>query len=121
MAGIKYKGTDGQWHLFNNVMVNAINVVQTTGTSTADVMSQSAVTEAVNVVSEKADLAVTNVAYSSGKLNQTIGGETTEICNIVTSGFELSFNTNTGIKELNPVGGATAAFNTTTGIKELTF
>lgn len=51
MPGIKYKGTDGQWHLLNNVMVNAIDVVQTTGTSTADVMSQSAVTEAVVNVS----------------------------------------------------------------------
>lgn len=121
MPGIKYKGTDGQWHLLNNVMVAPINVVQTSGTSSADVMSQSAVTEAVNDVSEKADLAVTNVTYSDGKLKQTIGGTTSDICNIITSGFELSFNTNTGIKELNPVGGATAAFNTTTGIKELTF
>lgn len=52
MPGIKYKGTDGQWHLLNNVMVAPINVVQTTGTSTADVMSQSAVTEAVSGINE---------------------------------------------------------------------
>ena len=52
MPGIKYKGTDGQWHLLNNVMVNQINVVQTTGTSSADVMSQSAVTEAVSGINE---------------------------------------------------------------------
>lgn len=52
MPGIKYKGTDGQWHLLNNVMVTPINVVQTTGTSSADVMSQSAVTEAVNDINE---------------------------------------------------------------------
>lgn len=52
MPGIKYKGTDGQWHLLNNVMVAPINVVQTTGTSSADVMSQSAVTEAVSGINE---------------------------------------------------------------------
>jgi len=52
MPGIKYKGTDGQWHLLNNVMVAPINIVQTTGTSTADVMSQSAVTEAVSDINE---------------------------------------------------------------------
>lgn len=48
MAAIKYKGTDGQWHLLNNILVSGINVVQTTGSSSADVMSQSAVTEAIN-------------------------------------------------------------------------
>ena len=47
MPGIKYKGKDGEWHLLNQVMVNEVNVVQTTGTSSADVMSQSAVTEAI--------------------------------------------------------------------------
>ena len=48
MPGIKYKGKDGEWHLLNQVMVNEVNVVQTTGTSSADVMSQSAVTEAID-------------------------------------------------------------------------
>jgi len=47
MPGIKYKGKDGEWHLLNQVMVNEVNVVQTTGTSSADVMSQSAVTEII--------------------------------------------------------------------------
>ena len=45
MAGIRYKGTDGEWHLFNNMMIKGLDVVQTSGTSTLDVMSQNAVTE----------------------------------------------------------------------------
>ena len=45
MAVLKYKDSNGQWQTLPNVMVNQINVVQTTGTSTGDVMSQSAVTE----------------------------------------------------------------------------
>ena len=45
MAVLKYKDSNGQWQTLPNVMVNQINVVQTTGTSTTDVMSQSAVTE----------------------------------------------------------------------------
>lgn len=45
MAVLKYKDSNGQWKSLPSVMVNQINVVQTTGTSTGDVMSQNAVTE----------------------------------------------------------------------------
>lgn len=50
MPAIKYKDKNGQWQMLNQVMVNQINVVQTTGSSSADVMSQSAVTEALQNV-----------------------------------------------------------------------
>ena len=52
MSVIKYKGTDNQWHLLDNIMVSTISVTQTSGTSSADVMSQSAVTETVSGITE---------------------------------------------------------------------
>jgi len=53
MPVIKYKGTDGEWHfLEDDVMEETIDVVQTSGTSSADVMSQSAVTEIISGISE---------------------------------------------------------------------
>ena len=51
MAIIKYKGTDGEFKPLNNVLIKGIEVVQTTGTSTIEVMSQNAVTEIVTDIS----------------------------------------------------------------------
>ena len=55
MAVIKYKGTDGLWHMLSNIFVKGINVVQEKGQSTTDVMSQKAVTDAINDVIPPAD------------------------------------------------------------------
>lgn len=52
MAVIKFKGTDGLWHMLSNIMVKGINVVQTSGTSSGDVMSQKAVTEITSGINE---------------------------------------------------------------------
>ena len=52
MPAIKYKDGNGQWQLLNNVMVNQINVVQTSGTSIDDVISQSGVTNIVGGVND---------------------------------------------------------------------
>lgn len=47
MAILKYKGSDGNFKPLANILVKGIDVVQTSGTSSADVMSQNAVTEFV--------------------------------------------------------------------------
>ena len=52
MAIIKYKGTDGEFKPLNNVLIKGIEVVQTTGTSTIEVMSQKAVTEIASGMNE---------------------------------------------------------------------
>lgn len=50
MAILKYKGSDGNFKPLANILVKGIDVVQTSGTSSADVMSQNAVTEFVGDV-----------------------------------------------------------------------
>lgn len=50
MAIIKYKGADGDWHEVQSTLIKGIDIVQTSGTSSADVMSQSAVTEIVTSI-----------------------------------------------------------------------
>ena len=50
MAGIKYKDGNGVWRLIKTVLVNAVKVVQTTGNSTEDVMSQKAVTDELSAI-----------------------------------------------------------------------
>lgn len=80
MPGIKYKGSDGQWHLLNQVMVNEINVVQTTGSSSADVMSQSAVTEALENVHIDVDQVI-----DSGTSASTDAVSTSAVYGFVTS------------------------------------
>lgn len=80
MAAIKYKGTDGQWHLLNNILVSGINVVQTTGSSSADVMSQSAVTEAINSKQIEVDQTI-----DSGTSASTNAVSTSAVYGFVTS------------------------------------
>lgn len=76
-------------------------------------------------ISGKADKSATvsDVTYdsSTGKLKKTINGTTTNVCDVVTSGFKMEYSSTTGIKALTPVGGATGAFNDSTGIKAITF
>ena len=122
MAAIKYKDENGNWQLLNPILVKEIDVVQTTGTSSADVMSQSAVTKALSDKSDKAST-VSNVSYnnSTGKLQQTINGTTTDVTDVVQSGFVPQFNSTTGIMQLNPVGSGTISADTTTGFIKITF
>lgn len=69
------------------------------------------------------DTKVADVAYDSqtGKIQKTIDGKTTDICNVVTSGFKMEYSSSTGIKSLTPVGGAVGVFDNSTGIKAITF
>lgn len=59
MAILKYKGSDGQFIAVNSYKINNVIVSQETGESTADVMSQKAVTDEINAlqstISDKAD------------------------------------------------------------------
>ena len=66
---------------------------------------------------------VSNVVFDqdTGYLKQEKEGGTTNIIPIVTSGFQVEFNTTTGIKDMTPVGSATMAFDTDTGITQYTF
>jgi hypothetical protein len=48
MATLKYKNQNGEYVTLPNYTVKPITPVQTTGESTTDVMSQKAVTDAIN-------------------------------------------------------------------------
>lgn len=76
-------------------------------------------------ISGKADKSATvsNISYDSatGKLKKTINGTTTDVCDVVQSGFVPTFNPTTGIVNMAPVGGATIAPNSTTGLIEMNF
>ena len=56
MAVIKFKNALGQWEAITNYAVRPITPVQSTGTSTSDVMSQNAVTQALNTKANSADV-----------------------------------------------------------------
>ena len=56
MAVIKFKNALGQWEAITNYAVSPITPVQSTGTSTSDVMSQNAVTQALNTKANSADV-----------------------------------------------------------------
>lgn len=66
---------------------------------------------------------VVNVVYNSntGYLEQIKEGGRENITPLVTSGFRIAFNTDTGVKDMTPVGSATMAFNTETGITAYTY
>lgn len=56
MAILKYKGSDGQFIAVNSYKINNVIVSQQTGESTADVMSQKAVTDEINALQNNVDL-----------------------------------------------------------------
>lgn len=56
MAVIKFKNALGQWEAITNYAVSPITPVQSTGSSTSDVMSQNAVTQALNTKANSADV-----------------------------------------------------------------
>lgn len=82
-------------------------------------------TELTTLLNGKADktATVSDVSYdqSTGKLKKIVNGTTTNVCDVVTSGFKMEYSSSTGIKSLTPVGGAVGAFNNSTGIKAITF
>ena len=53
MAVLKFKNQEGEWVTLNNYTVNPIEPVQTTGSSTKDVMSQDAVTKELDKKADK--------------------------------------------------------------------
>lgn len=61
MAILKYKGSDGQFIAVNSYKINNVVVAQEKGQSTADVMSQKAVTDDINAL----ETAITNKADKS--------------------------------------------------------
>ena len=76
-------------------------------------------------ISGKADKSstVSNVSYNStsGKLQKTINGTTSDVCDIVTSGFEITTDETTGEDTFTALGSATVTHNDTTGADEFTF
>ena len=76
-------------------------------------------------LAKKADknATVSDVTFDSttGKLKKTINGTATNVCDVVTSGFHISYNTTTGLKTVAAIGAATVAHNTSTGITEYVF
>lgn len=69
------------------------------------------------------DRYVSDVTYdpNSGELRRTKNGSTVKVCDVVASGFHISFNTTTGLKTVSALGTATVAHNTSTGITEYVF
>ena len=96
-------------------------------------------TEAVNVQGLKATLqklktqkidpkadktaTVSNVTYdsSTGKLKKTVNGTTSDVCDVVTSGFSLMEDDATGIDTLGAIGGATISDDNTNGLDVMNF
>ena len=74
---------------------------------------------------KKADKSATvsNVSYNSstGKIQKTVNGTVSDVCDVVTSGFRITENDTTGVDNLVPVGGATLTENDTTGIDDFEF
>lgn len=66
---------------------------------------------------------VSDVSFdsSTGKLRKTINGDTSNVCDIVTSGFRITTDETTGTDIFTAVGGATVSHNNTTGADEFAF
>lgn len=64
-----------------------------------------------------------SVSYNSstGKLQQTINGQTSDVTTIVTSGFSLTEDDTNGLDIIAPIGSATITDDNTNGLDILTF
>lgn len=62
-----------------------------------------------------------SISYSNGELKKTVGGSTSKICDVVTSGFRLTHNNTTGADQFEAIGSATLVHDTTTGADKFTF
>lgn len=64
---------------------------------------------------------IEHISYSNGALNKTVGGDTTKICDVVTSGFRITHNNETGADEFEAIGTATFTHNNETGADSFVF
>ena len=66
---------------------------------------------------------VSDVAFDSatGKLKKTINGTTTNVCDVVTSGFRITQDDANGIDVITAVGSATVTEDNTNGIDNFNF
>lgn len=82
-------------------------------------------TELTTLLNGKADktATVSDVSYdqSTGKLKKTINGTTTNVCDVVTSGFRLTHNNETGADVFEAIGTATFTHNDETGADSFVF
>lgn len=99
---------------------NAYNATLEGAVSTADVKTPAVPTKVKDYVDENS---VSNVSYNSstGKLQQTKNGQTSDIVNVVNSGFKVTHNNTTGADEFEAIGTATFVHDNTTGADKLTF
>ena len=108
--------TAAQWAALNSGITSGLV------TKLSDLPTNAELTTLLNGKADKSTT-VTNVSYNSstGKIQQTINGQTTDVCNIVQGGYQIIENNTTGIDELTPVGGATITDNNTNGLDVFTF
>ena len=66
---------------------------------------------------------VTDVSFNSstGKLQKTVNGSTSDVCDVVTSGFRITTDETTGTDIFTAVGGATVTHDDTTGADVFSF
>ena len=83
MAVLKYKTKDGEYQTLTNISIKGIEPKQTTGTSTTEVMSQNAVTVALQ--DKAATSAVTELNGTVTGINQTLTAHTADSTVHVTS------------------------------------
>ena len=90
MSIIKYKGTDGEWHVLNNIIPKAIDVTQTSGTSSARLKALSDAT--VNEVQ------VNGVALTetNNAVNVQISGATTALTGTGNEAIVVNTDSGTG-------------------------
>ena len=62
-----------------------------------------------------------SISYSNGELKKTVGGSTSKICDVVTSGFRLTHNNTTGADQFEAIGSAQITEDDTNGYDEFTF
>lgn len=81
--------------------------------------------ELTTLLNGKADktATVSDVSYdqSTGKLKKTINGTTTNVCDVVTSGFRITQDDANGIDVISAVGSATVTEDNTNGIDNFNF
>lgn len=81
--------------------------------------------ELTTLLNGKADktATVSDVTYdsSTGKLKKTINGTTTNVCDVVASGFRLTHNNETGADVFEAIGTATFTHNDETGADSFVF
>ena len=108
--------TAAQWAALNSGITSGLV------TKLSDLPTNSELTTLLGGKADKSTT-VTNVSFNSStnKIQQTINGQTTDVCSIAQGGYQIIENNTTGIDELTPVGGATITDDNTNGLDILTF